>query len=64
MTIVKFFDDRQRLIYEEHLDGVRLDGGSRKVQRRLNKSLQTALVAWESNRQVRREEGFVAVLFR
>jgi hypothetical protein len=64
MTIVKFFDDHQRLIYEEHLDGVRLDGSRRKVQRRLNKSLRTALVAWESNWQVRREQGFVAALFR
>lgn len=64
MTIVKFFDDHQRLIYEEHLDGVRLDGNSRRVHRKLNKSLRTALIAWENNRHPTRDQGLVATLFR
>jgi hypothetical protein len=46
-TTVKFFDLQNHLIYEEHLEGVRLDPGKRKVCKMLNRSLQAALAAWE-----------------
>ncbi|HVU94522.1 MAG TPA: hypothetical protein VHE34_04825 [Puia sp.] len=64
MTVVRFYNERQVLVYEEHLDGVRLDGSNHRVQQRLNKSLRTALVAWEGNRKVMRDQGLVAMLFR
>ena len=63
-TTVKFFDLENHLIYEERLEGVRLDGTNRRVCRRLNNSLQTALVAWEDSGRMMRDKGIVAALFR
>jgi hypothetical protein len=42
-TTVKFFDLEQHLIYEERLEGVRLDGTKRRTCRMLNKSLRRLL---------------------
>lgn len=49
-TTVKYYDLGQHLVYEEHLDGVRLDGKSRRVTRMLNKKLQRVLIAWVRNK--------------
>ena len=63
-TTVKFFDLEKHLIYEEHLEGVRLDPSKRKTCRLLNKVLKTALVAWEDNRRMTPDEGIVAAVLR
>ncbi|HEY4112311.1 hypothetical protein [Puia sp.] len=60
-TTVKFYDLKQQLIYVEHLDGVRLDGASRRVCRMLSKSLRTALVAWEGSGRMTSDQGIVAM---
>lgn len=63
LATVKFYDLSSHLIYEEHLAGVRLDLTRRKTCRRLNQSLQSALVAWEENKQLLKDQGFVAAQF-
>lgn len=42
-TTIKYFDLQQRLLAEEKIDGVRLDGRDRRTCRMLNKKLQMAL---------------------
>ena|SRR5882757_731727 len=63
-TTVKFYDMQKHLIYEEHVEGVRLDPAKRKTCRLLNKVLKTALVAWEDNRRMTPDKGIVAAVFR
>ena len=63
-TTVRFYDLQKHLIYEEQLEGVRLDVGRRKTCRLLNKVLKTALVAWEDNRRMTPDRGIVAAVFR
>lgn len=63
-TTIKFFNLQEHLIYEEHLDGVRLDARRRKICRLLNRSLRTALAAWEKNKMVMKDRGIVAVGMR
>jgi hypothetical protein len=59
-TTVQFYDLERHLIYEEKLVGVELDPQSKKTCRKLNKILQSALVAWRENGQLMKENGVVA----
>lgn len=45
-TTVKYFDLQLHLLAEEKIVGVRLDGGSRRTCRMLNKKLQMALTTF------------------
>jgi hypothetical protein len=61
---VKFYDLENHPIYEEQLSGVRLDVNKRKTRKRLNQSLQSALLSWETNKHLLKDKGFVAAQFR
>jgi hypothetical protein len=61
---VKFYDLENHPIYEEQLSGVRLDVNKRKTRKRLNQSLRSALLSWETNKQLLKDKGFVAAQFR
>ena len=61
---VQFYDLERHLIYQEHVVGVELDLKSRRTCRRLNRSLQAALVAWEEHKQVMKDKGLVAMYIK
>jgi hypothetical protein len=63
MATVQFYDLSKHLIYEEHLTGVRFDLSKRITRKRLNQSLQSALIAWDENKQMLEDKGFVAARF-
>ncbi|MBS1660993.1 MAG: hypothetical protein JST68_08070 [Bacteroidetes bacterium] len=60
---VKFYDLANHLIYEEHVTGVQLDLSKRKTLKKLNRSLQSALVAWNTSKEFMKDKGLVAVEF-
>ena len=61
---VQFYDLECHLIYQERVVGVNLDLSSRRTCRRLNRSLQAALVAWEEHRQLMKDKGLVAMYIK
>lgn len=63
-SIVQFYDQKSVLLYEEHVNGLRIDIGSKRTRRRLNKSLQTALIAWNKEKELLKDKGFVAAEFK
>lgn len=58
---VRFYDLESHLLYEEKVQGMRIDLRNRKTCLRLNKILLTALAAWKENRPMRKDEGIVAM---
>jgi hypothetical protein len=49
---IKFYNLSAHLVYQEHLTGAPLDWHKRSTCRALNRSLQTALTAYNENRQL------------
>lgn len=72
---VKFYEEGNRLIYEEHLTGVRMDVSKRRTRRRLDQSLRDARAlakstteegtrsAWQENKRALEDRGLVAARF-
>lgn len=63
VATIKFYDLENHPIYEELITGVRIDVSKKKICRRLNQSLQSALVAWQENKEVLKNKGLVAAQF-
>jgi glutathione peroxidase-family protein len=63
VATIKFYDLENHPIYEELITGVRIDVSKKKVCRRLNQSLQSALVAWQENKELLKNKGLVAARF-
>jgi hypothetical protein len=61
---VQFYDLERHLIYQERVVGVKLDLSSRRTCRRLNRSLQVALLAWEEHKQLMKDKGLVAMYIK
>lgn len=61
---VQFYDLERHLIYEERVVGVELDLSSRRTCRRLNRSLQAALLAWAEHGQAMKDKGLVAMYIK
>ncbi len=49
---IRFYDLSAHLVYQEHLTGASLDWHKKSTCRALNKSLQTALTAYNENRRL------------
>jgi hypothetical protein len=70
IVTVKFYEAGNRLIYEEHLVGVRMDVSKRRTRRRLDQSLRDAQAlarvpaVWQQNERTLEDRGLVAARFR
>lgn len=62
-VIVRFYEERNVLIYEEHLMGVRMDVSKRRTRRKLDQSLLDARVVWQANKRTTGDRGLVAARF-
>src|ERR1700754_2503479 len=60
VTTVQFYNDEQQLIYEEKLQGRKLNLGKKKVRRSLNSCLTKALLAWNYKKEVLLDKNWVA----
>lgn len=56
---VRFYNNDQLLVYKEQLQGVQLKLERRKVKMNLKRVLEAAVLAWEKQRQVKENEGWV-----
>src|SRR5687768_8686567 len=63
-SIIYFYTNEGQVIYKETLDGLKLRLEKRKVKMRLKKVLETALTAWNQNKQLAEEQQWVASRFR
>jgi len=61
-SVVKFYDDDKRLIYEEHLDGKCLDVRRVNTVAFLNRALDKAMLNWLVTKQVKTDGTWVAEL--
>ena len=48
---IRFYNNDDALVYQETLKGVKLKAGKRKVQMKLKRILESAIIAWENNQQ-------------
>jgi len=62
-VIVRFYEQGNVLIYEEHLTGVRMDISSRSTRRKLDRSLLDAQAAWQESKRALQDRGLVAARF-
>ena len=59
-TIVQFYTFRSQLVYEEKLEGVKLNMRRHQTYVRLNQILEKALQAWEEKKSALKDMGWVA----
>ncbi|MEN0055258.1 MAG: hypothetical protein AAGC65_16405 [Mucilaginibacter sp.] len=64
VTTVQFYNDEQQLIYEERLQGKKLNLDRKKVRRLLNSCLSKALLAWNYKKEVLLNKNWVATMVR
>lgn len=62
VTTVQFYNDEQQLIYEERLQGKKLNLDRKKVRRSLNSCLSKALLAWNYKKEVLLNKNWVAAM--
>jgi len=60
---VRFYEEGNVLIYEEHLTGVRMDVSKRRTRRKLDQSLLDARAVWQENKRALEDRGLVAARF-
>ena len=63
-SIIYFYTNEGEVIYKETLDGIKLNLEKRKVKMRLKRVLETALVAWNKNKQLAEEQQWVVSRFK
>ncbi|AXY76805.1 hypothetical protein D3H65_23650 [Paraflavitalea soli] len=56
---VRFYNNDQVMVYKEEVQGVVLKLQRRRVKMNLKKVLETAVLAWEKQRQTKENEGWV-----
>lgn len=57
---IHFYNNHHVEVYKERVEGVVLKLHKRKVKMRLRRALETAVVAWEKQRQPKEDAGWVA----
>ncbi|MDJ1504665.1 hypothetical protein [Xanthocytophaga agilis] len=63
-TIVHFYNDANVQIYEEKLDGVFLNLKRKKTVQQLNAALNKVMQNWISNRELSKEDHWVAAMMK
>ena len=61
---IQFYDQKNVLLYEEHIAGFRFDTGKKRTRRRLNESLVIAMEAWNRDKETLKDKGIVSEKFR
>lgn len=60
-NIIHFYTNNNELVYRETLEGVRLNTNRKKVRIKLQQVLETSLIAWQQNKKVAADMGYVKI---
>lgn len=60
---IRFYNNDQVMVYKEQLQDITLKMEKRKVKMNLKRVLEAAVLAWEKQRQVKENEGWVVKSF-
>lgn len=61
---IRFYNNDQVMVYKEQVQGIILKLQKRRVKMNLRRVLETAVLAWEKQRQVKENEGWVVNAIR
>jgi hypothetical protein len=59
-----FYNNDNVLLYKELLTGVKLNPHKRKIKMKLKKVLESAVTAWEKNKNVEENKNYVTMILR
>ena len=60
-NIIHFYTNNNELVYRETLEGVRLNTNRKKVRIKLQQVLEISLIAWQQNKKVAADMGYVKI---